>query len=84
MEPLNDSFHLNGPMKTTGIGTQYTRQRISTSWLPRGFERWAYQKALLEEMNMLGGPDDHFGRSPEDYRPVTGCSETLDCACRRP
>ena len=84
-EVLTDSFqHSQRALHVTRYGAQYRRQRVSDTWQPAGFSRYPYQKALLDAMPVLGGADDGLLRSPEDYRPASECSETLDCTCRRP
>ena len=82
MEALNDSsqaLHLS----ETSYAAQYQRQRLSEGWQPRGFERYPYQKALLDGMPVLGGPHDLLGAgtNPKRYQPVPPCIDTLDCHC---
>lgn len=67
MEPLNPSPSLK-KMPVTTLGEQYRRQRKDDAWRPRGFERYQYQSALLNEMPVLGGPDDRYGANPDRYR----------------
>lgn len=81
MELLNDSFHLH-KMGQTPYHAQYRRQRISADWQPRGYERYRYQKALQDQMPVLGGASDGLLSSPERYTPVSECNETLDCTCK--
>lgn len=49
---------------------QYTRQRISDTWQPNGFDRYAAMQVLLKEMHVLGGPTDEFGPAPRRFDPI--------------
>lgn len=63
--PLSNQPLLKLPV--CSIVEQYHRQRISDDWEPAGFERYQYQRALLQEMSVLGGPDDQYGGNPDRY-----------------
>lgn len=55
----------------TSYATQVQRQRISPHWQPKGFERYQYQKALLDQMSTLGGDfGDQGGANPDRYQPI--------------
>lgn len=82
LTPSDDSFTPNS-LPVTGLGRQFTRQRLSNDWEPRGFKRYQYMRGLLHEMSVLGGPDDKEMASPERYRPASKCQDTPDCSCGR-
>ncbi len=82
LTPSDDSYQPNS-LPTSSLARQYARQRISNDWEPNGFKRYQYQRALLREMSVLGGPDDKEMASPERYRPASACQETPDCSCGR-
>ncbi len=82
LNPLPDTFQ-PGRLQTASLREQYTRQRISNDWEPKGFSRWQYMQGLLHSMSVLGGPDDREMASPERYRPTSPCQETPDCTCGR-
>lgn len=65
--PMNTSNLSLPKLPTCTIAQQYLRQRISDTWEPAGFDRYQYQRALLAEMSVLGGPDDHYGANPDRY-----------------
>ena len=77
-----DTLRSSG-MKATSYAEQYSRQRISDTWEPSGFQRYGYQRALLHEMPELGGPTDQLGGNPERYRPTSSCQDSLECQCGR-
>ena len=56
----------------TTYATQYTRQHLHEGWQPKGFARYAYQKALLDAMPVLGGAHDlqGAGTNPQRYVPA--------------
>lgn len=76
MVPQNDSYQ-NRPVPETSFARQQQRRLISPNWQPRGFERYGYQKALLDSMDTLSGA----GANPDRYKPATTCMDTLDCHC---
>jgi len=59
-----------GQLKTCSSSEQYKRQRGSDTWEPAGFQRFQYQRALVHEMPILGGPNDQYGANPDRYRPI--------------
>ena len=57
-------------MSTTTLAEQYTRQRISQEWQPKGYARYVQSKKLLDGMSILGGEGDNGGASPERFTPI--------------
>lgn len=68
-------------LKETSLDKQNQRRFISPQWQPRGSERFVYQKALGDQMNIIGGPGDHFEATQRRFLPATSCQDTLDCHC---
>ena len=82
--PSHDTFSPH-KLAATSLAEQYRHQRISDNWEPRGFERWQYQRALLHNMNLLGGINgDQELPGLQRYEPVSTCNETMDCHCTGP
>lgn len=67
-------------MAETNYIEQIKRQRVSPDWQPRGFERYQYQKALLDAMPVLDVVDGLLVDATR-YREAQSCMETLDCHC---
>jgi hypothetical protein len=62
-------------MKVCTPDQQFIRQRISDNWQPNGFDRYRYQKGLLDAMNRLGSPCDLYGCNPDRYKSVGSLEE---------
>lgn len=64
--------HPNLPqLPSTTLAEQNQRRYIAEDWQPLGFDRFPYQKALLDGMPVLGGLHDQGMGNPDRYTPVS-------------
>lgn len=64
--------HPNLPtLPSTTLAEQNQRRYIGKDWQPIGFDRFPYQKALVDSMPVLGGLHEQGMGNPDRYEPVS-------------
>lgn len=81
MTDFRHDLYLQNHLKPISLADQEQRRFLGDRWEPRGSERFVYQKALGDQMDIVGGSKDRFEPIPRRYKPATSCQDTLDCHC---